>query len=142
MADPLSITASCVGVLSFVLEIYRSLLEFHRSARRSRKDVQTLFDSTESRLKILALLQNTIERHGLEENAMVVFGRISACRGGLDGLMSKVNKIHEGMVQTGIRSLPSTLQYPFQESTIAKLKEIVTNDLMTNSSMAVNILHL
>ncbi len=116
MADPLSITASCVGVLSFVLEVYRSLLEFHQSARRSRKDVQTLFHSTESRLKILDLLQNTIERHGLEENVMVVFGRISACRGGLDGLMSKVNKIHEGMVQTGIRSLPLLYNIRFRRA--------------------------
>ena len=142
MADPLSITASCVGILSFGLTASKSVLQFYHSARGSRKDVHSLCETAETLCKILELLRKTIERHGIEDNATAVFESLDACKAGIDRLMAKVNKIRQGVSSKGIRSIPSTLQYPFRESTIAKLKEIVTHDLMGNLSIAMSVLHL
>lgn len=142
MADPLSATASCVGVLSFGLGVTQSVLEFYQKARRSRKDVQILCESTEALRKLLEVLQRTINRLGINDKAATVFESVDACKAGLNRLMKKLNKIRQGMTSTGIRSIQPALQYPFRESTVAKLKEIVHMDLMGNLSMAVNILNL
>ena len=142
MADPLSITASCVGILSFGLSVTHSVLEFYQTVRSSRRDVQSLCESVEAIHRILDTVRKTIERHGVQDNAAAVFDHIKACRAGLDRLTKKLDKIRQGMSQKGLRSVASTLQYPFRESTIAKLKEIVTMDLMNNLSMAITVLNL
>ena len=142
MTDPLSITASCVGILSFGLSVTHSVLEFYQSVRSSRKDVQSLCESVEAIHRILDVLRKTIERHGIQDNAAAVFDNIEASKVGLDRLTKKLDKIRQGMSQKGLPSVSSALYYPFRESTVAKLKEIVTMDLMNNLSMAMSILNL
>ena len=71
-----------------------------------------------------------------------MFECVDACEAGLNRLMGKLNKIRQGMATTGLRSILSTLLYPFRESTIAKLKEIVTHDLMSNLAIVINVLNL
>ncbi len=142
MADPLSITASCVGILSFGLTACKSVLEFYQSARGSRKDVHNLCETTETLCRVLELLRKTLERHGIEGNATAVFESVDACKVGVDRLMAKVNKIRQGTSSKGMRSIATAFQYPFRESTISKLKEIVMHDLMGNLSIAMSVLHL
>ena len=89
MADPLSISASCVSVLSFGLTVCQSLLEYYQTARRSRKDVQILCESTEALRKILEVLQKTIDRHGVKDNAAAVFECVDACEAGLNRLITR-----------------------------------------------------
>lgn len=92
--------------------------------------------------KFGSLAEDRRPRHGVKDNAAAMFECVDACEAGLNRLMGKLNKIRQGMATTGLRSIPSTLLYPFRESTIAKLKEIVTHDLMSNLAIAINVLNL
>ena len=53
-----------------------------------------------------------------------------------------MEKIRKAIKNPGIRSLPSTLQYPFKEKTIMKLKEIISQDLIGHLQVSLSVLQL
>lgn len=102
MADPLSVTDSCIGILSFCLTACKSVLDYYHSASGSRNDVQSLGETTETLRRILQLLRETIELHGIEDSAAAVFESVDACKAGIDRLMAKLNKIRPGALSKGV----------------------------------------
>ena len=122
MTDPLSGTASVVTVLSFGLQVCKSLLDYYQSARQSRNDVAALCVSIENLRKILKDVEKILQQSHQLDSVTRVSESVQACRNGLNMLAKKVEKVHKKMSNPGMQSLRATLQYPFKESTIAKLK--------------------
>lgn len=143
MADPLSATASVVGILAFGLSSCKQILDFYESARGSRDDARALCESTEALAKILTLLQNLIDQPGGDSEATTaVREHIAACSAGLNCLKKKLDKIQNVGPDRGMRALYLAMQYPFREKTIMKLQNIVTQELMGHLSLALSALNL
>jgi hypothetical protein len=143
MADPLSVTGSAVGIVSLGLTVCKGLSDFYASVRNSRSDVIVMCDSVEALSKTLTLIQKAIGRPGVDnEMTAVVRDSIASCEAGVERLQMKLVKIQNVATEKGFRSLPQRMQYPFKESTLVKLKEVINDDLMGHLGLVVNMLHL
>jgi hypothetical protein len=143
MADPLSVTASVVGILAFGLQSCKQITDFYESARGARDDARALCESTEALAKILTLLRNLIGQPGVDSEATAaVRGHIAACSVGLNRLKKKLDKIQKVGADRCMRALYLAMQYPFKEKMIMKLKNIITQELMGHLSLALSGLNL
>ena len=143
MTDPLSVTTATVGILSFGLGVCKGILDFYNTARNSRTDVKILCESTEALSSTLSSVKNVIGKPGVDSQGTAsVRESVSACEAGLHRLNKKLSKVQRVATERGMRSLPLVMQYPFRESTITKIKEMVTLDLMGHLRLAVGALNL
>ena len=142
MADPLSIAALVVSIVSFGSTVCKSVLDFYHSAKGSRQDVRDLCNSIERLQGTLNGLETVARRFSHHEVAAMVFQNLESCRLGLQLLAYKMEKCRKAMATPTLRSLPAMLQYPFKESTITRLREIVSQELVGHLNLAINILEM
>ena len=142
MTDPLSVTASVVGITSFGISLCKNVLNFYLSVKDSRRDVRDLCELVERLQRTLNDVERIVQRSSHHHVAPTVSENLEACRVGLDRLAHKMEKSRKAMADSTVRRLPAQLQYPFRESTIAKLREIVSLELMGHLSLSLNVLKL
>lgn len=142
MTDPLSVTASVVGITSFGITLCRTVLNFYFSVKDSRRDVRDLCESIERLQRTLNEVERIIRRSNHHRVAATVFDNIQSCKVGLDRLAHKMEKSRKAMADSTVLRLPAQLQYPFRESTITRLREIVSPELIGHLSLSLSVLKL
>ena len=101
MADPLSITASAAGLVSFGLTVCSGLLDYYNACKDQPSDVSEMCDSLAALKKMFELLDEKI-RHPLlnRKSVDLVTESIISCAAGVQGLQSRLDKIRN--VKTGV----------------------------------------
>lgn len=146
MADPLSVTGSAVGIISLGLTVCQGLLQYYGSWKDHESNVASMFGSLERLTKILLLLEASIKDRGFNSKIVAnVEESITACQSGITSLQKKLDKVKAIQSPHGswdkIRSHGRRALYPFKESTLVKLGEIIT-ELRDNLNLAVETLHM
>ncbi|KAI9773654.1 MAG: hypothetical protein M1840_006928 [Geoglossum simile] len=142
MTDPLSVTGS---VISLGLIACRGLLQYYTSWKGYKDDVATICDSLEGLTRTLQLLETSIRANGLRPEIVAsIRESIKLCEGGVGYLQRKLDKIKDTK-QPGswekARSHGKRMAYPFKESTLAKLREVVS-ELRDDLGLAVGSLQV
>lgn len=135
----LGVAGSVVGIVSLGLQTCHELLKYYVSWKDGRNDVATMCDSVDALAGILKLLETTIS--GSSDLDVNVQCSIMTCRSSIEKLEQKLSKVQKvpgsGKLPTKLHDQGRRLLYPFRESTLAKLKEIVS-DIRSNLSLAVD----
>ena len=143
MADPLSITASAIGIVTFGLTICKRVSDIYGSAKDSRADVQALCESTNTLKKILTILQNVLaEPQLLGEAAQSARECVIRCEGGLTLLHKTLEKISRLSSDPATLTVDIFIRYAFKQKTIAKLNKRVNQDLLSHLVAAIETLNL
>ena len=137
MADPFSIAASAAGVLSLGLSACNGLLKYYSAYKNSGSAVSTMYSQLLSLTKTLTLIE------GIMHDEQAQFDRASrkrldesleSCRIAAETLEKKLKKVTiysepEKVAQgrPNIRGMVQKASFPFRESTLIKLKEIMTD---------------
>ena len=132
-----------IGIVSLGIQVCQGLLKYYGSWKDSRKDVAALCSSVESLSSILDQLEQTLT--GNHETKSTISDCIEACRSSIEQLDKKLSKVRSvadpGNFTAKIYGQGLRLLYPFRESTLVKLKEIVA-DIRSNLALAVDTTHL
>ena len=143
MADPLSVTASVVGIVSFGLIVSKRILEFYDATKNAISDVRSLCISATALAKTLKTLQNVIERAQKDTDTVnLARESISACEDGLKALDRKLDKIRRLSTDPEILNLRLSLRYAFRQKTVDKLKVIIDNELLGRLKLALATLNV
>lgn len=135
--------AEAIGIVSLGIQVCQGLLKYYGSWKDGRKDVAALCSSLESLSSILDRLEHTLT--GTIEDKSTIKDCIKACRSSIEQLDNKLSKVQSvadtGKLTAKIHDQGRRLLYPFRESTLVKLKEIVA-DIRSILALAVNATHL
>ncbi|KAL2073548.1 hypothetical protein VTL71DRAFT_10874 [Oculimacula yallundae] len=130
---------AAIGIISLGIQVCQGLLKYYDSCKDSRKDVAAMCASVESLSNTLATLEKVII--GNSESARNAQQSIVACRLSIELLSKKLSKVQmvpePDKLSARIHSHGRLLAYPFRESTLVKLKEILS-DIRSNLSLAVD----
>lgn len=146
MSDPLSISASVAGLLSFAIQLCGGLITYYETYKDQDEDVAVMLGSARGLSTTLTLLQKALQSPLLNrEIADNVENSIESCRVGVQRLEKKIEKIQRApkpwipwqMVHEKIRKS----FYPLKASTLMKLREIIA-DLRNNLSLALGTLQI
>ena len=141
--DPLSVTASAIGIITFGLAICKQVSEIYESAKDSRDDVRALWESTNTLKKTLTILQNVLgQSQLLGDAAQSARACVIRCEGGLILLGKKLDKINRLSSDPATLTVGIFVRYAFREKTIAKLNTRVHRDLLTHLLVAIESLNL
>lgn len=143
MADPLSVTASAIGIVTFGLAVCKRVSEIYESARDSRDSVRSLCESINTLEKTLTILQNALGKSQLlGDAAQSARECVIRCEGGLTLLGKKLDKISRLSSDPAALTVEIFVRYAFREKTITKLNTRVHRDLLTHLVVAIEILNL
>lgn len=138
------VAGSAVGVISLGIQVCQGLLQYYGGWKGGREDVASMYSSVENLAETLRALQQTVQGKSLSVNAKNVQSSIAACETGIQELqrkLAKVQKVRGSDTVSKLHEQGRRLLYPFRESTLIKLKEIVS-DIRANLNLAVDTLHL
>lgn len=149
MADPLSITSSAVGILSVALTVCDGITQYYNSYKRAPEAVNASMTHVTNLTRVLNLLRSTLDsnQHKYPPDTLdQVNEYISSCERGVRNLETKLKKCKTTEADdsnglTNIKNAGKRLIYPFRESTLAKLCEIVS-ELMYPLSLALDALQI
>ncbi len=145
MADPISITGSAVGVISFGLTVFSGLLQYYGDWKDSERDIAATYTSIEGLTKTFMLIKDTLEGQSFRRDIVDrVLESLNSCSTGVQSLEKKLAKIRSATPEKPgekLRVHARKAAYPFKKSTLIKLAEIVS-DLRDNLSLAVDTLQL
>ncbi|KAJ9660146.1 hypothetical protein H2201_007053 [Coniosporium apollinis] len=135
-----------VGVVSLGLQVCKGLVDYYDSWKSYSDDVATTRHSLEGLQKAFDFLQATLAHHpppaGFQDP---VKEALASCREGVKKLRKKLDKVQQTPTSSGLRGKMQVQAlralYPFKESTLAKLREIV-RDLQANLSHVTDALHI
>ncbi|KAK0100804.1 hypothetical protein ONS95_007251 [Cadophora gregata] len=132
-----------IGIVSLGIQVCQGLLKYYGSWKDGPKDAATMCSFVESLSETLVQLEQTLAR--TPEISATVISCIEACRSSIEKLDKKLSKVQSvsdpGKMKSRIHDQGRRLLYPFRESTLAKLKEIVT-DIRSNLALAVDTTQL
>ncbi|EPE28002.1 Ankyrin repeat-containing protein [Glarea lozoyensis ATCC 20868] len=143
MGDP-------VGIASLGIQVCHGLLQYYKTWKDYKDDIEATYERIESFEQTLLLLCNTINQRGPSPDLLnQVADCIQACRDGIARLSAKFEKIKErtpdesamNILRRQIHFQSQRLIYPFRASTLAKLREITT-ELQSNLLAAATVLNI
>lgn len=128
------------GVISLGLTVCKDLLKYYQSWKDSDDDVARTSKFLEQSIKSLQLLENVLEEDGLGDGFVdLVDEHIASCQSSIQRLKKRYDKItstsNSGDYRDRIQLQQQRALYPFKESTLAKLREDLT-DLGGNLTFA------
>lgn len=131
-----------VGIISLGLQVCQGLVRYYESWKDCPNDVLSTLESLSGLEKTLRVIDNTTKNPILSQDVMSnVEQHVNSCREGVQKLQKRLDKF--GKAPDGSHSkisvyIQRTL-YPFKESTLAKMREIV-RDLTENLNLALSTL--
>jgi hypothetical protein len=145
MAEALGLVSSVAGVVSLGISVCRGLLQYYSSVKDQKSDVATTVSSISSLSSSLELLKSSIEGKKFDEKITEnVKKSIESCEDGILALQKKLGKVREvdkTDLKSKVHDMGRRALYPFRESTLVKLREIV-DDVRANLALALDTLHL
>ncbi|KAI9838025.1 MAG: hypothetical protein M1819_006179 [Sarea resinae] len=127
-----------IGLVALGITVCQGLIQYYGSYKGRALDIKLTCDSLGGLSKSLILIQQSAETTGSESHKAVVIESLESCRRGIECLEKKLKQIEEvprPELSAKIRSQVQRALYPFKESTLAKLREIVS-DLRANLKLA------
>jgi hypothetical protein len=139
------VTGSAIGVISLGIQVCQGLVQYYGSWKDSRKDIAKMCKSVDNLAEILKALKENVDSKSLAGDVIKnIQSSIVACTSGIKELQDELAKVQEvkgSNVLSKVHEQGRRLLYPFRESTLFKLREIVS-DVRANLGLAVNMLHL
>ena len=146
MADPLSITASAVGIVTFGLAICKRVSEIYEAAKDSKDDVRALCESINTLKRTLTVLGNALDAvehsQSLSDTTQSAQECVIRCEGGLALLNKTLDKISRLSSDPATLTVEIFIRYAFRQKTIAKLNTRIHRDLLTHLVVAIETLNL
>lgn len=142
--------SAAIGVVSFGLEICQGLLKYYRSFKDSNQDVKAMYTSLDGFVRILIILEKRINEGKVNRTLgrdiiPVIEESIKSCREPIERLHKELDNVSAETKPYGVgaqvKALGKRLQYPFKESTLMKIKEII-GDARDELELALEILHM
>lgn len=133
------------GVISLGISVAQGLIKYYSSWKDAPHDTATTIDSLDGLVQILKQIDSSYDLR--EKQKSELEGSVKACEVGVKKLQQKLEKVQHisnkqsPTVGDKVKSHYLRALYPFKESTLAKLREIVS-DLKGNLSLAVGVAHL
>lgn len=141
----LGVAGSAVGVISLGIQVCQGLIQYYGSWKDASKNVSQTCKAVRSLEEILEVLNVTIKEKGVATQAeTTIQNSINACTDSIEELRAELCNVQEvkgSSVWSKVHGQGRRLLYPFRESTLVKLKEIVA-EIRENLSLAVDVLHL
>lgn len=146
MADPFSIAGSAAGVISLGLTVCQGLLQYYRAYQDYEEDVLRMCTSVNGLQQTLHILDSTLRDSTFTGEVVTrVEENVLACEEGIKKLSQKLAKVRKADVPTNISGMVwiqlRRALYPFKESTMAKLREILA-DLRDGLSLSLSTLQM
>lgn len=129
-----------VGLISLGLQVCQGLVRYYESWKDCPRDVAATLESLSRLEKTFDILQTATNNPALtQEIKLLVEQRIDSCRDGVVKLQKRLDKFRNAPDghQSKISSVIQRTLYPFKESTLAKMREIV-RDLTDNLDLALS----
>lgn len=123
-----------VGVISLGLQVCQGLVQYYRSWKDCPRDVAVTLESLYGLEKTFNVLGTAIKNPAQSQDIiLLVEQRIDSCRDGVKKLQKRLDKFGDAPDgrQSKISGYIQRTLYPFRESTLAKMREIV-RDLTEN----------
>ncbi|EON65785.1 hypothetical protein W97_05024 [Coniosporium apollinis CBS 100218] len=135
-----------VGVVSLGLQVCKGLVDYYDSWKSYSGDIAATHGYLEGLQKALGLLKESLKSHPPPANLEAAANEsIAACKEGVGRLENKLRKVEQTSKSRGLKGKmqAQTLRafYPFKESTLAKLKEVV-QDLQSNLGQVMSAVHM
>lgn len=139
------VAGSAVGILSLGIQVCKELTQYYGSWKDSSKAVARMCNSVEHLGESLNVLELAIKEKGVATQAEAeVQNSIDASTAGIDELHEElviVRQIEGSSIWSKVHGQGRRLLYPFRESTLMRLMEIIA-DIRGNLSLTVELLHL
>ena len=145
--EGLASASAVAGIISLGIEVCQGLLRYYNSYKGAATDVAHMYESIDSLESTLLALKRTLDRGSLSSSvAANVTKSIKSCEAGFRKLEEKLKKVklssnsQVGWQERAKGQLKRAL-YPFRESTLAKLREIV-NEQRDHLKLALGVLQM
>jgi hypothetical protein len=141
----MDVAGTAVGVASLGIQVCEGLLDYYQAYESYDRDIQDAQKWIANLRRTLIVLENLLQNSNAKQD---VFQNTQTglldCEDGILGLEKKLLEIRKGDPVTArekTKALGHRLIYPFQRSTIAKLKEIV-KDLFDHLLLSIQVLQV
>lgn len=149
MAEPFSISSGALGIISVGLTVCDGITQYYNSYKRAPEAINAIDTHVTNLTRVLNLLHSVIDskQHELPRSTWnQVEEYIFSCESGVENLERKLAKCKatEAEDTNGLISIKNAgkrLIYPFRESTLAKIREMVS-ELMDPLSLALDALQI
>lgn len=149
MVEPFSLSSGAVGIIAMGLAVCNGITQYYNSYKRAPASVKAIETHVANLTRVLNLLRFVIRssQHQYPRNTRdQVEEYISSCDSGVKELERKLMKCKatqaddkNGLIN--VKNAGKRLIYPFRESTLAKIREIVS-ELMDPLSLALDALQI
>lgn len=141
----LGVAGGAVGIISLGIQVCQGLIQYYGSWKDAPKNVAQMCRSVQNLEETLKVLKVTIKDKGVATRAETgVQSSIDACTvsiNELQGELIRVQEVKGSSIWSKVHGQGRRLLYPFRESTLLRLEEIVA-EIRENLSLAVDVLHL
>ncbi len=142
----MDIGGSAVGIASLGIQVCQGLLSYYDSWKGYNNDITSTYGCVEDLRRTFTLVQESLTRPGLDvARAERAKKCLDLCVDGLSSLQKKLQKLRTHSVPHGFRQRTwaelQKLYYPFRESTLVRLREIV-GELRGQLTLALQVLQL
>ena len=142
----MDVASSAVGIASLGIQVCQGLLSYYNSWKAYKSDIATACQCVDDLRQTFELLEGTLHKQELD-SARVKRAEecLGSCTDALSDLEKTLQRIHTYASPSGLQEkLHSGFQrliYPFRESTLVKIREIVS-ELREHVSLALQVLQL
>lgn len=142
----MEVASSAVSIASLGIQVCQGLLSYYNSWKAYKADIATACQSVDDLRQTFELLEGTLHQQGLNSARVKRVGEcLILCTNGLNDLENTLKEIRTypapSRLQEKLRSGFQRLSFPFRESTLVKIREIV-GELREHLSLALQVLQL
>jgi hypothetical protein len=148
MADPFSIAANAISVLSLGISVCQSLINYCQAYVRQHDDICFLLQDLQDLEKTLTSLHQRLPLLALHRPDLfdLMSSHIGSLKGRIDELqpiLNKMAKLHSGgaSFKGKIQSAKERTLYPFKKGGITEMRDTVRK-AQENLTLALSVVHL
>ena len=147
MAEAFGVAGSAVGVISLGIQFCQGLLTYYESWKGCHQDIENTSKSITGLTEILERVSNVIEKKtGQDESIELQISSIVVrCLTNINALSAELDRFEKyprsADVRAKVKSQLRRLYYPFKESTLANLREII-QDVRDDLLLALQVLQV